>query len=95
MNLNIPTDALEGGAPVAVVASETNPMGYHFDQGYDPKARRYFWATNNPGPQPSSAETDTQALRAGKITVSALSTNLNCNYSRALLEETFTDDSAV
>ena len=94
LNLNIPTAALGGEAPVVVVPSEINPMGYHYDQGFDPKARRYFWATNNPGPQPSPSQTDTQALREGKITVSTLSTNLNCEQSRSLITRVF-DQSPV
>lgn len=77
LNINIPTVALAGGADVAVVPVETNPLGYAFDRGQDPKGRPYFWANNSPNPQPSPFETDTQALRAGKITVSPISFDMN------------------
>ena len=77
ININIPTSALEGQPEVCVVPTETNPMGYSFDRGTDPKGRKYFWSTNNPPPKLSEIETDTQALRAGKITVSALTYDMN------------------
>lgn len=77
ININIPTAAIEGDADIAVVPVEMNPMGYYFEKGHDPKGRRYFWSTNNPPPQHSEIETDTMALRAGKVTVSALSYDLN------------------
>lgn len=77
LNINIPTVALVGEPDVAIVPVETNPMGYAFDQGTDPKGRHYFWSTNNPAPQVSPVETDTQALRAGKITISALTYDMN------------------
>ena len=77
ININIPTAALAGNPDVAVVPVETNPMGYAFNQGHDPKGRNYFWSTNDPAPEISPIETDTQALRAGKITVSAISYDMN------------------
>ena len=77
LNINIPTVALAGGADVAVVPVETNPLGYAFDRGQDPKGRSYFWANNSPNPQPSPFETDTQALQVGKITVSPISFDMN------------------
>ncbi len=77
LNINIPTAALDRPADVAIVPVETNPLGYHFDRGVDPKGRAYFWANDRPDPQPSPFETDTQALRAGKISVSAISGDYN------------------
>ena len=79
LNLNFPATSLEQDFETVVVPCETNPMGYDYQQGLDPKSRRYFWATNRPGPQPSPFETDTQALRAGKVTLSLLTSNLNAN----------------
>ena len=70
--------AMTGEAETVIVPAETNPMGYDYQQGHDPKRRRYFWATNDPDPQPSPHETDVQSLLQGKITLTALSANLNC-----------------
>lgn len=91
VNINVPTAALEGRPEVALVPVETNPMGYHFEKGQDPRGRRYFWATNNPGPNPSSVETDTQALFAGKITVSTISYDLNSESARSVLESSISE----
>ncbi|MFK7769532.1 MAG: 5'/3'-nucleotidase SurE [Mariniblastus sp.] len=77
LNINFPTASLDGNAETKFVPVETNPMGFHFDKGIDPKGRNYFWATNNPPPQPSGHETDTQSLLAGHVTVSAISYDLN------------------
>ncbi|MEL7500256.1 MAG: 5'/3'-nucleotidase SurE [Planctomycetota bacterium] len=92
-NLNFPTAGCRSDAEIRVVPVETNPMGYDFDHGHDPKNRRYFWATNNPGPQPSPFLTDTQALLEGHITISTLSSNLNCVDARSSLQHAF--DSTV
>jgi 5'-nucleotidase len=94
INLNFPTAALQGQADIALVPVETNPMGYHFDQGRDPRGRRYFWATNNPGPEVSDIETDTHALLAGKITVSTISFDLNSEPARTVLKESVHELSA-
>ena len=87
-NLNFPTVACTQESEVVVVPTETNPMGFDFDHGHDPKNRRYFWATNNPAPQPSPMLTDTQALLEGKVTISSLSTNLNCSDGLSILQQT-------
>ena len=67
LNVNYPTEALRAGPDFdfKIVPAETNPMGYKFAQGNDPKERPYFWATNNPAPEPSSFLTDTQVLETG------------------------------
>jgi 5'-nucleotidase len=77
ININIPTAALAGNADIALVPVETNPMGFHYARGTDPKGRNYFWSTNDPFPEHSAHETDTQALKSGKITVSAITYDLN------------------
>ena len=87
ININFPTASLDGESEIVLVPTETNPMGYHFETGKDPKGREYFWATNNPVPKQSPFETDTQALLAGKVTVSALSYNLNSPTAMSVLEE--------
>lgn len=81
LNINIPSAAMQGYPEVKVVPVETNPMGYAFDRGVDPKGRGYFWSTNDPPPQPSPIETDTQALRAGHITVSGITYDVNSLYA--------------
>ncbi len=86
VNINIPTAAIEGDAETVVVPVEMNPMSYHFDKGTDPKGRNYFWSTNNPPPEQSPFETDTMALRAGKVTVSALSYDLNSSVALGHLQ---------
>ena len=50
----------------------TNRYGEHYVKRADPKGRDYFWATNDPPPQPTEHETDLSALAAGKITLTAL-----------------------
>ena len=81
VNINVPTVALETypeSAPeVVLVPVETNPMAYGFATGTDPKGRSYFWSTNFPVPEPSKFLTDTQALAAGKVTISTISYDLN------------------
>ena len=87
ININIPTAALEGDADVALVPVETNPMGFHYARGTDPKGRSYFWSTNDPFPEHSAHETDTQALKSGKITVSAITYDLNSPAAMAGLRK--------
>ena len=81
VNINIPSIALtqypEIEPEVVLVPVETNPMAYGFDTGSDPKGRPYFWSTNLPVPEPSEFLTDTQALAAGKVTISTISYDLN------------------
>ena len=89
ININIPTAAIDGDYEVAMVPVETNPMAYHFDTGTDPKGRPYFWSTNNPSPEPSPFETDTQALLKGKVTVSVISYDLNFPAAMQALEQAF------
>ncbi|MCL4145488.1 UNVERIFIED_CONTAM: hypothetical protein GTU68_001926 [Idotea baltica] len=88
-NLNFPTAAIKDGPnfEYLIVPSETNPMGYEFAKGTDPKNRKYFWATNSPPPEPSEFMTDTQALKAGNITLTALSSNLNDDSGRQLIRD--------
>jgi 5'-nucleotidase len=91
LNLNFPTKAVETGPcfDFEVVPAETNPMGYQYHQGGDPKDRPYYWATNDPPPEPSPFATDTQVLLQGKVTLSALSSNLNLHNGVQQLEGYF------
>lgn len=88
LNLNYPTQAIqtEPNFDFQIVPAETNPMGYHFDHGLDPKNRPYYWATNNPPPEPSPFPTDTQVLLEGKVAASVLSSDLNFRAKERLPE---------
>ena len=77
LNINVPTSALKGGAQVKVVPVEANPLGYHFEEGVDPKGRVHFWANCKPDPESSPFDTDFSVLAEGCIGVSPLRTNLN------------------
>ncbi len=73
-NLNIPTAAFqreEIGNPV-VVPMGVARYGEEFIERRDPKGRRYFWATNDPPPQPGDVETDLTALAKGQVTLTPL-----------------------
>ncbi len=77
LNINIPTAAITGTADFDVVPVETNPLGYHFDKGLDPKGRPFYWSNNKPDPKPSDFETDVSVLLTGRISVSPITFNMN------------------
>ena len=86
LNVNYPTESLRSGPDFdfKIVPTETNPMGYKFALGNDPKKRPYYWATNSPPPEPSPFLTDTQVLIQGKVTASVLSNDLNYHVDESL-----------
>lgn len=90
LNINVPISALDGNAEVVSVPVETGPMAYHYSQGADPKDRHYYWATDTPDPDPHDVETDTVALRAGKITVSAIRSDLNFSTAQDVVKQSLT-----
>jgi 5'-nucleotidase len=72
-NINIPTAALErGSADVCTVPMGVARYGQHFVKRQDPKGRTYYWATNDPPPEPTEHATDLTALAAGQITITPL-----------------------
>jgi len=71
-NLNIPTAATVEDRGVKVVPMGTGRYGEHFISRTDPRGRTYYWATNDPPPQPTDHETDLTALSKGFITLSPL-----------------------
>ncbi len=71
-NLNIPTVATSNPLGVKVVPMGTNRYGEHFISRTDPRGRTYYWATNDPPPEPTSQETDLTELAKGFITLSPL-----------------------
>ena len=75
-NVNIPTAALAGPAPICVVPMSLARYGDQFIKRQDPKGRNYFWATTDPPPQDPSTETDLVALQQGYITVTPLQFDL-------------------
>jgi 5'-nucleotidase len=87
ININLPTVALDGNAEVVSVPVETAPMAHKFSKGMDPKDRPYYWATCEPEPEPHNVETDAAALLAGKISVSAINSDLNFAVAQALIAE--------
>ncbi|MEM9412728.1 MAG: 5'/3'-nucleotidase SurE [Planctomycetota bacterium] len=87
LNINIPQSALIAEHEVKVVPVETNPLGYSFDQGVDPKGRKYFWANNKPDPEPSSFATDCSELKDGHVTVSPITFNINADHDIQLFRD--------
>lgn len=90
LNINVPTSALDGNAEVVSVPVEIGPMAYNYSQGVDPKDRHYYWSTDTPDPDPHDVETDTVALRSGKITVSAICSDLNFPAAQQVVQENLT-----
>ncbi len=89
-NINIPTAALNGDSEIVVVPKEINRMAFHFEQGTDPKGRKYFWATTEPGPPQSNCETDAMALQKGKITVTPIEFDMTDHTKLEELQRIFT-----
>lgn len=90
-NINFPTVVAESNevSQILAVPVETNPLGYRFQKGKDPKDRPYFWATNSPDPKPSSFLTDTQATQQGFVTLSMISYNPNHEEGNGVLASMF------
>lgn len=75
-NLNIPTAATRGPAPLKVVPMGLARYGERFIKRIDPKGRAYYWATGDPSPEPAAYETDLSALAAGAVTLTPLDFDL-------------------
>lgn len=90
-NLNFPQTVAERNelTEIKAVPVETNPLGYHFLNGEDPKNNPFFWATNHPGPIPSPFLTDVQASMQGYVTISLLTYNPNHEQGQSRLAELF------
>lgn len=72
-NLNIPTVALEHEKPnLEIVPMGVRRYGEHFIKRVDPKGRDYYWATNDPPPEPTDHETDLTALAKGWVTLTPM-----------------------
>ena len=90
-NINFPTVVAERNeiSEVLAVPVETNPLGYQFQSGRDPKDKLFFWATNQPAPKPSPFLTDTQAVMQGFVTVSMVAYNPNNDEGNQQLASMF------
>ena len=75
-NINIPTKAMDHDEDPVWVPTEANRHGHHFEKGVDPKQRSFYWATNNPDPEPSPFDTDVQVLARGLISITPLNFNM-------------------
>lgn len=75
-NLNIPTVACQRPADVRVVPMGVSRYGEQFIKRTDPRGRSYYWATNDPPPQPTGHETDLTALTKGFVTLTPLQYNM-------------------
>lgn len=75
-NVNIPTAALAGTPQVKIVPMGLDRYGEAYEKRIDPRGRAYYWATNDPPPQPGETETDLTALSKGHVTVTPLDFDL-------------------
>ncbi len=75
-NLNIPTVACKRPSEVKIVPMGVSRYGEQFIKRTDPRGRSYYWATNDPPPQPEGHDTDLTALTQGFITLTPLSYNM-------------------
>lgn len=87
LNINVPGAVKTTDYKLEVVPVETNPLGYHFQKGTDPKHRTFYWATNAPAPKPSPHRTDTEATREGSVTVSTITYDPNHQETLAVLDQ--------
>jgi 5'-nucleotidase len=71
-NLNMPTSAMSRPTELRVVPMGVARYGEHFIKRQDPKGRTYYWASNDPPPQPGEHETDLTALAKGFVTLTPL-----------------------
>lgn len=71
-NLNIPTAAFGRRPEVRVVPMGVERYGEHYIKRKDPRGRSYYWATDEPPPQPTDHETDLSALQQGFLTLTPL-----------------------
>lgn len=78
-NINLPTAAVVADQPVVkTVPMATVRYAHHFEKRVDPKRRTYYWATNDPEPEPTEHETDVMALKDGFVTVTPLHVDRTC-----------------
>ena len=86
-NLNIPTVAVDQPAEVKIVPMGVSRYGEHFIKRTDPRGRTYYWATNDPPPQPEGDETDLTALTKGYISLTPLQYNMTRHQVLAEMQQ--------
>jgi len=86
-NLNIPTAAVGGNAPLRVVPMDVARYGEHFDKRKDPRGRTYYWATGEPPPATGDQETDLSALKKGCVTLTPLDYDMTRNDVLAQMKQ--------
>jgi 5'-nucleotidase len=87
-NLNIPTSATNREHnELKVVPMGVSRYGEHYAKGTDPKGRTYYWATNDPPPQPEGHETDLTAIAKGYLTLTPLQYNMTRHGELAAMEQ--------
>lgn len=85
-NLNIPTAAVERPKGIKTLPMAVNRYGEHFIKRIDPRGRAYYWATNDPPPQPEGHETDLTALADGYVTLTPLQYDMTRRATLAEME---------
>jgi 5'-nucleotidase len=85
-NLNIPTAAIDEPRGIRVVPMGVSRYGEQFLKRTDPRGRTYYWATNDPPPQPEGHDTDLTALTQGFITLTPLQYNMTRHAVLAEME---------
>ncbi|MGE3409552.1 MAG: 5'/3'-nucleotidase SurE [Pirellulales bacterium] len=75
-NLNIPKQALNQTQGIKIVPMGVARYGEEFERRTDPRGRTYYWATNEPPPEPGEQETDLTELSRGHVTLTPLDFDL-------------------
>jgi len=86
-NLNIPTKAIDNPQGLKIVPMGVARYGEHFIKRVDPRGRTYYWATNDPPPQPEGHETDLTALEKGFVTLTPLQYDMTQQKVLAEMEQ--------
>lgn len=86
-NLNIPNKAIENPQGLKIVPMGVARYGEHFIKRVDPRGRTYYWATNDPPPQPEGHETDLTALEKGFVTLTPLQYDMTQQKVLAEMEQ--------
>ena len=86
-NLNIPTVAVDAPSQVRIVPMGISRYGEQFIKRTDPRGRTYYWATNDPPPQPEGRETDLTAITHGHITLTPLQYSMTKLATLAEMQE--------
>ncbi|MGC4006597.1 MAG: 5'/3'-nucleotidase SurE [Pirellulales bacterium] len=85
-NINIPTSAIREFRGVHVVPMGVQRWGEAYEKRFDPKGRPYFWASNDPPPNPDQGETDVTSLAEGYVSVTPLHFDLTFRDEMAKMQ---------